>query len=95
MRTITLELSDELTKTLAPYRDKLPDLLELGLREWLKRERQTCQALRERVHQVLVASGKVEAPHPYTGEQPYVRRTPVPITGKPVSELVVEQRGAL
>lgn len=48
-------------------------------------------ASRERLLQVLAASGKIEMPRPYTGEKPYVRHTPVPITGKPVSELIVEQ----
>jgi len=95
MNTVQLELSDELAETLAPYHNKLPALLELGLREWLKREQQDPPALRERMLLVLTASGRVEAPRPYVGEKPYVRRTPVPITGKPISELVVEQRGSL
>ena len=95
MYTIQLELEDELAEKLTPYRDKLLALLELGLQEWLERERQESLALRERLLRVLAASGKVEMPRPYTGEKLYIRRTPVPITGKPVSELVVEQRGLL
>jgi len=67
-------------------------LLELGLQEWLERERQERMVLRENLLQVLAASGKVVLPKPYTGKKPYVRHTPVPITGKPVSELVIEQR---
>ena len=95
MYTIQLELEDELAEKLAPYRDKLLALLELGLQEWLERERQESLALGERLLLVLAASGKVEMPRPYTAEKPYVRHTPVPITGKPVSELIVEQRGLL
>ncbi|OQY20047.1 MAG: hypothetical protein B6I34_08935 [Anaerolineaceae bacterium 4572_32.1] len=95
MNVVQLELSGELAQILSPYHDKLPALLELGLREWLKREPQESLALRERILQVLVASSQVEAPKPYIGERPYVRHTPVPITGKAVSELVVEQRGSL
>lgn len=95
MHAVQLELSDELATTLASHRDKLPVLLELGLQEWLRREQWEHPALRERLLQVLAASGKVEIPRPYTGEKPYVRHTPVPITGKPVSELIVEQRGSL
>ncbi|MEA3340815.1 MAG: hypothetical protein U9R15_12690 [Chloroflexota bacterium] len=95
MNTIQLELSDNLATTLTPYRDKLPTLLELGLREWLKREQQKPTVRRERMLWVLAASSRVEIPRPYIGEKPYIRRTPVPVTGKSVSELVVEQRGSL
>jgi len=95
MSIVQIELSSEMAQTLSPYHDKLPILLELGLREWLKHESQEAPVLRDRILQVLVASGQVEAPKPYTDEKPYIRHTPVPITGKPVSELVVEQRGSL
>jgi hypothetical protein len=71
------------------------ELLELGLQEWLEREQQEHIAPRERLLQVLAASDRMKMPKPYTGEKPYVRHTPVPITGKPVSELLIEQRGPL
>jgi hypothetical protein len=95
MSTIRLEIPNELAEKLAPYQDQLPELLELGLQEWLERQQQERLALRKRLLQVLAASGKVEIPRPYVGEKPYVRHTPVPITGKPVSELIIEQRGPL
>ena len=94
MNIVQIELSSEMTRVLSPYHDKLPVLLKLGLQEWLRRESQEIPVLRERILQVLVASDQVETPQPYPGKQPYVRHTPVPITGKPVSELVVEQRGS-
>ena len=95
MNTVQFELPDELAEMLAPYHDKLSALLELGLREWLKREQREPPAPRERMLQVLAASGRIEMPRPYVGEKLYVRHAPVPITGRPVSELVVEQRGSL
>jgi hypothetical protein len=95
MHTIQLELRDELAEKLAPYHDKLLELLELGLQEWLERERQKHLSPKERLLQILAASDKIKMPRPYTGEEPYVRHTPVPITGKPVSELLIEQRGPL
>jgi len=95
MYTIQLELRDELAERLAPYHDKLLELLELGLQEWLEREQQEHIAPRERLLQVLATSDNIKMPRPYTGERPYVRHTPVPITGKPVSELLIEQRGPL
>ena len=47
----------------------------------------------EQVRRVLVASGRVRVPKPYAGKKPYVRHTPVPTIGQPVSEIVIEQRG--
>jgi len=55
MYTIQLELEDELAEKLAPYRDKLLALLELGLQEWLERERQESLALGERLLLILTA----------------------------------------
>ncbi len=93
MRTIQLEIPDELAEKVAPYRDHLPELLEMGLQAWLERERQGRLAQQERVLQVLAASGRVALPQPYTGEKPYVRQTPISATGRPVSQIVIEQRG--
>ena len=92
MSTIQLDISDELAKKLAPYRDQLVELIELGLQTWLERKPQEPLAQQESLRQILAASGQVELPQPYTGQEPYVRRTPVPITGKPVSEVIIEQR---
>ncbi len=95
MVTIQLEIPDKLAENLAPYQDQLLELLELGLHERLERERQERLALQERVFQVLAASRKVELPKPYTGEKPYIRHTPVPISGNQGRESVIEQRGPL
>ena len=92
MYTVQLELDDELAEELAPYRDRLPDLLRLGLRMWQEREGQQQASGHEHVLQVLAMSGQVTMPKPYGGEKAYVRHTPVPVAGKPVSEIVIEQR---
>lgn len=138
MRTIELQIPDDLAERLAPYRDQLPTLLETGLRTWREglaavplqmpaalqarlhalldkeragapltfEERQEAaalaelaervslkQALAERIRSVLAGSDWVIAPTPEHDPEAYVRQTPVPITGKPVSEIVIEQRG--
>jgi hypothetical protein len=95
MSVIKLEIPDKLAEKLVPYRDQLVELLELGLQKWQEREQQEHQSEQERIYQILAASGKVTLPKPYTGEKPYVSRTPVPATGKPASEIVIEQRGPL
>lgn len=92
MHTVEIEISDELAEVLVPHTDKLPMLLELGLQEWLRHRSGEHAASRERIREVVAASGKVKMPEPYTAERPYVRRTPVSVSGKPVSEVVLEQR---
>ena len=94
MHTIQLDIPDELAERLAPYSDNLSVLLELGLQAWMAHERQEQLALREGLLRMLATSGKVTIPQPYTDSEPYVRHTPIPITGEPVSELVIEHRGS-
>jgi hypothetical protein len=93
MHTIQLDIPDELAERLAPYSDNLLALLELGLQAWTAHAMQEQLALREDILRILATSGQVAIPQPYTGPTPYVRHTPIPITGKSISELVIEQRG--
>ncbi len=94
MTIIQLEISDKLAEKLKPYQDRLVELLELGLQTWQEQESPP-QSERQRLLQVLAASGRVSLPKPYTGEEPYISHTPVPSSGKPASEIVIEQRGPL
>jgi len=93
--TIQVKLREKQAQKLSPYRARLAELLDLGLQVWLEREDQQDRSSQEQLLQALAASSAVAVPQPYTGEEPYHRRTPVPINGKPVSELVVEGRGVL
>jgi hypothetical protein len=68
-------------------RQEAEALAALAQRVSLKR------ALVEKIHAVLATSDLVSMPKPDPNPEAYVRRTPVPITGKPVSEIVIEQRG--
>ena len=95
MTTIQLNIPNELAERLDPYRDQLADLLELGLQKWLERERQQRLSQRDQLLQTLASSGKVKLPHAYPVEKPYSRQTPITIKGKPVSEILIEQRGPL
>ena len=94
MHTIQLELEEELAARLIPYRDKLPEMLELGLEALQEREARERQEQRKRVLAVLRASPHVHVPPPPNGDAPYVRLSPVQVTGEPVSEIVVAERGA-
>jgi hypothetical protein len=86
VRTIQLEIPDELAERLVPYREHLAELLELGLNSRERSEQETLK-------QVLTRSGKIVMPESGIEDPGYERHTPVPITGQPVSEIVIEQRG--
>lgn len=93
MHTIQIEVSDQLAAQLAPYREQLPNLLEAGLRAWQRKRRRPAETEAERIRRVLAASGLVTLPKPDPNPEATARRRPVPITGKPVSEIAIEQRG--
>jgi hypothetical protein len=95
MSIIQLEIPNELAEKLRPYRNRLVELLELGLQKWQEREQHEHQSQQEYLLQVLASSDKITMPKPYPGKKPYISHTPVPITGKPASELIIEQRGPL
>ena len=90
MGIIHIELEDELIKKLSPHRNKLAQLLELGLQVLEERERQKNLDL----YRALERSGKVRAPEP-DQKAPYVRHSPVSVRGQDVSKIVIEQRGVL
>jgi hypothetical protein len=95
MITIPLQLSEELAERVRPLQDRLPEIIELGLRQWLK---QPALTSRQRVEQIWEAQGLVE---PTTQRSEHTRRTrrkrraPIPVGGQPASEIIIEQRGAL
>lgn len=94
MHTIEIEISEQLAHQLLPYHQELPALLEAGLRSWQRQRKQHRQSLvtAAQIREALVASGKVIVPDPALANEPYVRHTPVAITGQPGSEIVIEQR---
>lgn len=93
MQTIQFEVPDDLAVELWPYRHQLPQLVQAGLQAF----RQSAQKLNDetvaaQIRHTLAASGRVRLPLPESVTKPYVRYTPVPITGQPVSEIAIEQR---
>ncbi len=92
MSTITIEVPRELAERLSPYREKLPQILELGLAH-LESVSPRSDDIRERTLRVLKATGLVRMPNP--SPLPRRRHTPINVPGKPLSELIIEQRGKL
>ena len=97
MVTISLELPEELARRLSPLQDRLPEIIELGLRYW----QNTQSALltpRQRVEQIWATTGLIAPLDPATAQHyptPRARRTPIKAGGKPASQIIIEQRGAL
>jgi hypothetical protein len=97
MKTIHIEVPDDLAKRLALYKDPLIEVLESGLEMLetrVKADSGTELATeREAVLRALAGSANIRVPISLGTEETYVRCTPVQITGKPVSEIAIEQRG--
>lgn len=95
MSTIQLEISDELAEQLAPHQERLVDLLRLGLQQWQENEQQKRQSEQAQILQLLAESGQVIIPKPIVDATTYILQTLVPLAGKAISEIVIEQRGQL
>lgn len=94
MSAITIEIPDDLAEKLKSCgRGELQLVLRIGL-EQLERTSQ-----RNRIVDALRSGGLIEPLDPrvaesYLERSPHRRETPVRITGKPVSELIIEDRGS-
>ncbi len=93
MITIPIELPEDLAKEILPLQDRLPEIIELGLRQWRKRAALTP---RQRTEGVWEAAGIVKP----TSDAAVRATTPrkrqrrlVYVAGKATSEVIVESRG--
>ena len=72
----------------------MPEIIELGLREWKKQEPAPVSP-RERVEQIWEAAGLIEPANASDNNHPVQRRTPIRADGQTASEIIIEQRGDL
>ena len=96
MITIPVQLSDELARRVIPLQDRLPEIIELGLRqiETEKQLRQERPSSRCWMLWLRRASPPCRGRPP--GGKPRARRTPIVAGGRPASELIIaERRGEL
>ncbi len=97
MITIPLKVSNELAGHLLPLQDRLPEIIELGLRQIEARSDTNAEtslpASKARVLAALGSTGIVTLPKPATHLQPRIRHTPIPAGGQPASEIIIEGRG--
>ena len=105
MITIPLKVSDELAGRLLPLQNRLPEIIELGLRQLESqgdagdKQHPKAEAIhltpKERVLAALASTGIVTMPDPSARSQPRDRHTPIQAGGRPASELIIEARGSL
>lgn len=97
MKDLTIQLPDDLAQRLKPVQDRLPEIIELGLRYWQGSEAAPLTP-RQQVEQVWAKAGLVVSPAPPIVDQDIKlrrRQKPLKVGGKPASEIIIEQRGPL
>ncbi len=92
MGTIRVTVPDEVEHRLKPYEDRLPEILELGVNALQRRLASDSDEV-ERVLKIMEASGRVILPRPVSKDERRRDISPVHIDGRPVSDIVIEQRG--
>ena len=94
MITIPVQLSNELAQRVMPLKDRLPEIIELGLRQ-IEIEKQaeasTSQA-KQHVLDAMASTGIVTLPRAAAGREPRARHTPILAGGRPASELIIAER---
>ena len=99
MVTIPLKVSDELAGRLLPLQDRLPEIIELGLRQ-IKAQADAdaeanLSASKARALAALASTGIVTLPEPAARLQARIRHTPIQAGGQPASEIIIKVRGLL
>ena len=92
---IQVNVPDELAQRLMQYRARWVEVLEAGLRsiEPAQHASESDATRMQAVLQKLANEGKLILSRP--SPQPYQRQSLLELSGKPLSEIVIEQRGEL
>ena len=88
-RVVQIEIPEELAKRLEAHRTRLPEVLALGLEVLERQEERTLT--REEVLEILRRSPLMHVSDEYAPEQ-VPEPTPVKLKGKPLSEIIIEDR---
>ncbi|MBK6433285.1 MAG: hypothetical protein WAW03_20700 [Anaerolineae bacterium] len=96
MVTIPLQLPNELARQIMPLQDRLPEIIELGLRQLaaIRKAEITYPHAKQHVLDALASTGIVTLPTPSAQRKTRVRRTPIKAGGLPASEMIVAERRA-
>jgi hypothetical protein len=94
MITIPVRLSNELARRVIPLQDRLPEIIELGLRQ-LEADAQAeagYPSAKRQVLDALASTGVVTLPVATAWRKPRARGTPITVGGRPASELIIAER---
>lgn len=94
MVTIPLQLSNELARQIIPLQDRLPEIIELGLRQLMmvrKPDADYPQA-KQQALDALASTGIVTLPTPVARRKTRARLTPIKAGGPPASEMIIAER---
>lgn len=95
MITIPLQLPDQLARQVIPLQDRLPEIIELGLRQWRIEAEDQADAGQSVDRQVVLTAlettGIVTVPKS-TVKPSRIRHTPIYAGGPPASEMIIAER---
>jgi hypothetical protein len=98
MITIPVQLSNELAQRVLPLQDRLPEIIELGLREIaaVGKAGGDYPPAKQQALDALISTGIITLPVPAAHRKARTRRTPIKAGGLPASALIIaERRGEL
>lgn len=96
MTDLKISISDELMERLRPHLNELPRVLELGVERLEQSAESGGNERRDRIIRLLVEQGLAKSLDKRLlpeGVLDSPRREPLRIPGKPVSEIIIDQRG--
>jgi len=94
MVTIPLQLSNELARQVMPFQDRLPEIIELGLRQLaaIRKVEIAYPQAKQQALNALASTGLVTLPTPAARRKARARRTPIKAGGPPASEMIIAER---
>lgn len=96
MITIPLQLPNDLARRVLPLQNRLPEIIELGLRQIVTEKEADDDHLtaRQQALDALASTGIVTLPAPRSasGRKARGRRTPIKAGGPPASEMMIAER---
>lgn len=92
MVEVRVPVPDALAEELEQVRDRLPELLELGLRQLTAHEQPVCENDLRRILAQQGLLAELEQRTPKDADLAAERLSPLEIEGRPVSELIIEER---
>jgi hypothetical protein len=91
MITIPVQLPNDLARRVLPLQDRLPEIIELGLRQMEAAAKGETDA-RQQVLDALDSTGIVTLPQAGAEPGSRPRHTPIVAGGRPASELIIAER---